>query len=233
MNYQHHYDLLVQRARERTKPEGYVERHHVIPRCMGGNNTSNNLVYLIAREHFVAHQLLMKIYPESTKLVIAAFLMMGGSGERPNNRKYGWLKVRAMLEFSVTGVVGGRKAFENKLGIYAQTIEQRRENSRVGGKTSSGGKQAVINKTGIHALTNEQHKEFSRIGGRRVVLDELGVHALTSAQHQAHGRVGAAVSGAQRWQCSVCSKVTSPGSLGYHQKCTGHAGRVHLKGHTE
>lgn len=39
---------------------GYSERHHIIPKCMGGKSNSENLVYLSAREHFVCHLLLIK-----------------------------------------------------------------------------------------------------------------------------------------------------------------------------
>lgn len=40
---------------------GYVERHHIIPRSIGGSNIKSNLVYLPAREHFICHLLLVKM----------------------------------------------------------------------------------------------------------------------------------------------------------------------------
>lgn len=40
---------------------GYVERHHIIPRCMGGDNSLQNIVRLSARQHFVCHLLLTKM----------------------------------------------------------------------------------------------------------------------------------------------------------------------------
>lgn len=88
MNYETHYDTLNERARNRVL-EGYTERHHVVPRCMGGSDNANNIVRLTAEEHYVAHQLLVKIYPENNKLIYAANMMSVG---RINNRKYGWLK---------------------------------------------------------------------------------------------------------------------------------------------
>lgn len=50
---------------------GYFEMHHIIPRCMGGNDEEENIVALTAREHFLAHYLLMKIYPNEYKLGLA------------------------------------------------------------------------------------------------------------------------------------------------------------------
>lgn len=39
----------------------YLERHHIIPKCLGGNDGEENLVYLTAREHYIAHLLLIKM----------------------------------------------------------------------------------------------------------------------------------------------------------------------------
>lgn len=58
MNYQRVHDAIVARAVERHKPEGYCERHHIIPRSMGGGDEKTNLVWLTAREHYLIHWLL-------------------------------------------------------------------------------------------------------------------------------------------------------------------------------
>ena len=39
---------------------GYKEKHHILPRCLGGNNSKDNLVELTAKEHFIVHMLLCK-----------------------------------------------------------------------------------------------------------------------------------------------------------------------------
>lgn len=41
--------------------KGYTEKHHIIPRCIGGDNSNENLVKLSARQHFVCHLLLTKM----------------------------------------------------------------------------------------------------------------------------------------------------------------------------
>lgn len=55
------YYCIVDRAKNREDISGYTERHHVIPRCLGGSNTPENLVKLTAKEHFLAHLLLIKM----------------------------------------------------------------------------------------------------------------------------------------------------------------------------
>lgn len=92
MDYQKHYDLLCERARTRSL-EGYTERHHIIPRCMGGTDQPDNLVDLTPEEHYVVHQLLVKMYPEHRGLAHSAYMMTVGSEKAPRkNKLYGWLR---------------------------------------------------------------------------------------------------------------------------------------------
>lgn len=93
MDYSLHYERLIERARTRQKPSGYTERHHVVPRCMGGTNEPHNIVALTPEEHFVAHQLLVKMHPAHVGLMWAASAMCGGS-RRQGNKLYGWLRRR-------------------------------------------------------------------------------------------------------------------------------------------
>ena len=67
----------------------YTEKHHVIPRCLGGSNDTSNLVSLSARKHFLCHYLLIKMVPvkspEFWKL-IKAFNMMNSASD--NQERY-------------------------------------------------------------------------------------------------------------------------------------------------
>lgn len=90
MDYQKIYNQLIDRAKNRLL-EGYRECHHIIPRCIGGMNTAENLVDLTPEEHYVAHQLLVKIYPDNDKLIYAAIMMCAN---RPGNKPYAWIKRR-------------------------------------------------------------------------------------------------------------------------------------------
>ena len=49
----------------------YHERHHILPKCLGGNNDESNLIDLFAREHFIAHKLLAHECPNNINLVYA------------------------------------------------------------------------------------------------------------------------------------------------------------------
>lgn len=52
------YFTIISNAQSRDNVTGYTEKHHIIPRSLGGNNQLDNLVVLTAREHFVCHLLL-------------------------------------------------------------------------------------------------------------------------------------------------------------------------------
>lgn len=92
MDYQKHYNLLIDRARSRIL-EGYVERHHVLPKCMGGSDDKGNLVQLTPEEHFVAHVLLVKLHPTEKNLILAVHKMTRGhEGRRKKRKLYGWLR---------------------------------------------------------------------------------------------------------------------------------------------
>ncbi len=69
MDYLKIYQELVKKRREICF-EGYGEVHHIVPSCMGGDNENSNLVYLTAREHFIAHKSLVKIYTNERGILI-------------------------------------------------------------------------------------------------------------------------------------------------------------------
>lgn len=77
MNYQRIYNQLIAGKESRVKTkENYFEKHHIVPRCLGGSNDKENLVLLTGREHFVAHLLLIKIHPKNHKLRYALNAML-------------------------------------------------------------------------------------------------------------------------------------------------------------
>jgi hypothetical protein len=92
MNYQKIYNNIVRRGQNRIL-EGYSEKHHIVPRCMGGTDEVTNLVSLTPEEHYLCHLLLVKIHPKNIRLVKAAMFMVSSNNNvKRNNKAYGWLK---------------------------------------------------------------------------------------------------------------------------------------------
>lgn len=100
IKYQAHYDRLIAngKARASTRKEanlllGYNEKHHIIPICLNGPDISENWVFLTPEEHYVAHQLLVMIYPRNPGLIFAlSFMCIDAHGNRINNKQFGWIK---------------------------------------------------------------------------------------------------------------------------------------------
>lgn len=89
MNYQKIHDSIIENAKNRKLPkEVYTERHHVLPKSMGGDDEKSNLVVLTGREHFIIHWLLYKIHknPQMTY----AFFAMTKPGNKSQHRYTSW-----------------------------------------------------------------------------------------------------------------------------------------------
>ena len=93
MNYNSIYEKLITNAKSRSL-DGYTECHHIIPQCLGGSDDALNLVDLTPEEHYLAHQLLVKIHPDNASLIYAARMMTVSSPktDRSKNKLFGWLR---------------------------------------------------------------------------------------------------------------------------------------------
>lgn len=60
----------------------YYERHHIVPRSMGGSDRKSNIVSLTAREHYLAHWLLYKIHRNASMAAAWYFMRTHSSGKR-------------------------------------------------------------------------------------------------------------------------------------------------------
>ncbi len=70
------YYSIITNAQTRSLPlDVYTEKHHVIPKSLGGNNLKSNLVALTAKEHFICHLLLPKMLTgdNKSKMVYALY----------------------------------------------------------------------------------------------------------------------------------------------------------------
>ena len=63
MNYKKIYDDFIKDRREKEETlTGYSEKHHIIPRARGGDDSFENIIKLSALDHLHAHLLLAKVY---------------------------------------------------------------------------------------------------------------------------------------------------------------------------
>ena len=92
MNYNEFINNILETRGRFVCGEEYHERHHIIPRCMGGTNDEENLIDLFAREHFEAHRLLALENPDNSNLIYAWNMMFvqldNGERYKPTAEEY-------------------------------------------------------------------------------------------------------------------------------------------------
>lgn len=146
MNYENIYKNLIERAKNRMLDDNeYVERHHIIPKCLGGNNSKNNIVKLYPKEHYIAHLLLYRIHPNHQGLAYSFWMMCNGN--RKNKRDY---KVSGRL-------------YEEIRNDFIKMVTQR-EGTFKGKSHSELTKLKISNsKKGQKVWLGKKHKEESKI----------------------------------------------------------------------
>lgn len=140
MNYQKIYDDICKRGQERELPkEVYTEKHHIIPKCLGGGNSKENLTILTAREHFICHLILArKLYSENSKLWYALHKMMYSVNDYqdryiPNGKLYESIRIEINQRIQYLGTYQLGKSWEELFGIEkAYELKQNCSNRMTG-----------------------------------------------------------------------------------------------------
>jgi len=182
MNYQKIYNSLIERGKTRglnkKKLDYYTEQHHILPKCMNGDNNKDNLVLLTAEEHFVAHQLLVKIYPNNENLIFACQLMTIAIPEireyRSKNKFYSWIKNKSAFFTSrrlkgrtVRNDPWRKKVFEQLTGRTKETHQYIQDISdKLTGRTKETCPGVAIRTEQLTGRTKETHQYIQDISDK-------------------------------------------------------------------
>lgn len=178
---------------KRTDPNFvYYESHHIVPDCFfisnrskgknpgwleGDSNIKENLVLLTAREHFVAHQMLIKIYPKHNGLALSLHKMIHAESDNQirNNRDFEWIKkkISSAISKQNTGLGKGRivsaetrkKLSDFRKGTTQSTESNKNRSEKQKGisKPSMKGK-IPWNKGGTHSDETKKKISERRVG---------------------------------------------------------------------
>jgi hypothetical protein len=115
VNHQRIYDQIIERGQSRglprRRPAGF-ERHHIIPKSIGGTEEVANLVDLTPREHFIAHWLLKLIHGAPMSYAFWRMCQMNATtSHRPTSTQYAW--ARRNLKHSPESIQKMRLAKQN------------------------------------------------------------------------------------------------------------------------
>lgn len=176
------YDNLINKNKSRIL-EGYKESHHIIPRSCGGNNEKSNLIYLTAREHYIAHLLLTKCVTNKYyyKMIKAYYAMrmhntkVSKRNYKINNRLYENRR-KQYSEYLKINNPSFRQDVKNKISLKnlgrkasKETIEKFK-NKKVSAET----KAKIRYARQFQVCDNKQRKRYSEIFSNRIWVNKNG-----------------------------------------------------------
>jgi hypothetical protein len=188
MDYTRIYNQIIERAQTR-KLEGYVEKHHIVPKCIGGLDIKENIVELTAREHFLCHMLLCEIYPQENKLKHALFLMAIGKQKVKEKTYVIGSRVYERLKEEYSAMLTGKKQSQdtkNKksksmLGVWDGKTKE--EMSEIGQKIWD-----TRRKNGNDKIQPEHAEKISQsLKGRKITWDRKRNKTIT--QYDSDGNI--------------------------------------------
>ncbi len=177
------YDKFIEKYKDQEFEAGiYTERHHIIPKHIGGTNNESNMIRLTYRQHILAHLLLYRVFRRIEDLTsyrlmrgleldrkVAISKMIGEkhklSGHiyelgRKNVESGFFASIRTKETCSAGGKIGGAIA---KATGQIYTIRTH-ESSVLGGKVG-----------GAIARENGQIQQLGKYKGTYVLIDPNGV----------------------------------------------------------
>lgn len=190
MDDQKTYDCIIERARHRTL-DGYVERHHVVPKALGGKD--GEIVRLTAREHLVVHLLLAKIY--GGKMIRAAYFMVG---QGKTSRLYERYREHHKQEFNKIRNIRSSKKDEHIRNLHkapktARQIEQIRQLGKINMRSEEN-RRKVSNALKGRVFSEETKKKIgiasrtSRIGYKHSEETKKKISMANTGKHNTLGR---------------------------------------------
>lgn len=166
--------------RKQNPAAGYFEKHHILPRSLGGSNKKFNIVHLTAKEHFVCHHLLLKMTTGENKMKMSFAIRTMMNMENEHQQRY---KVTSRVYYSIKQIT--REALRERfLGeknpFYGKThSEEAKEKMR-----SQRATQAAP-MTGKHH--SEATKEVLRNANKKQFLDPVQVELRREKSKQLWG----------------------------------------------
>ena len=124
-----YYFNIVTKAKTRIlATHTYVEKHHIVPRSLGGSNSPDNIVKLTAREHLICHQLLIRMTGgvEKSKMAFAAWRMVFSSN------KHKRIKVTARVYESIKVEMSKAASERSKSYRHSNEAKKKISQSKIG-----------------------------------------------------------------------------------------------------
>lgn len=153
------YFSIIKNAKNRNSGD---ESHHIIPRCLGGTDESDNLVSLSYREHYIVHVLLTKMN-DSESLKNAVWQM-----SCKNKNKYFNSLLYEIVRKSYVERISGEKHW-SKTKLFRENVSNSwTEERKINFKNKVSGDNHWTNKTDMteHSKNMRKHIDIEKVRER-------------------------------------------------------------------
>jgi len=216
MNYKRIHDLIIERAQSRILEIGYTEKHHIIPKSLGGSDKKINLVNLTLKEHYIIHLLLVKIYPNVPELVYAAWMMSNRGKIKGAAYAYlreNYLKIR---QERISAKIKEDPEYLKKIASKSKGIPKKNKENYRGSKSKQ-----TREKMSISAL--QRQKVSCDLCGKIVSIENLSNHKKAHTGSIIHDeemkkKISEGVKRIPRITCSICPATINPSNMWRHMK---------------
>ena len=161
-------------TRKNRKIDGYIEKHHIIPKSLGGTNKKDNIIELSPKEHFIAHLLLEKstsgtIYHSKMAFALTRLVHGNKKNYTMNSRKYQYIKKLNAKYSSIRSKEWWNTATD-EMKMNMITYNNKGENNYMWGKTHTPetkdiirikAKERFLDKKN-HPMYNKKHSEKTK-----------------------------------------------------------------------
>ena len=163
------YFSIIENSNNETN--SYTERHHIIPKCMGGSNENINIVSLSAREHFICHWLLIKMVRDGdilNKLKYSFWMMSCGGTSKQNRIKVNSVQYEIAKKYLKDA--NSKLNLGRKMNYSQETMDRKKEVARKNGIKNKGRKHTEETKQKIseaqkgdkNGFFNKKHTEETK-----------------------------------------------------------------------
>lgn len=198
------YFSIIESAKSNT-PSGHIEKHHIIPRSLGGDNDKENIAKLTARQHFLCHLLLIRMCSGQSKFKMLHALRLMLSGSRKNIGRIDYKPNSRWFEFSRKHSSDGLKG-----KICPQHVKDAVSKANKGKPAANKGK----------PMTAEQKQKISRSNSGKVAWNKGIPRSPEQIENQRQKVTGTILSNETKSKMSDAKKGKPPNNKGRgkHQK---------------
>jgi hypothetical protein len=152
-HYQKRYDKFIDSLREQ-EISGYTERHHILPKSLGGANAKTNIIKLTPRQHYIAHWMLWKIHGGA---MTRAFFLMSHEdrNHRINSKTYSLAREKYSEE------VKEQLAKKPNVPIFTPEHREKLRQAKLGTKLSAETRKKVGDAQRGRKLSDETKRKIS------------------------------------------------------------------------